>query len=144
MLSLNSTEAFVDGQQVFMDAAPTVINNRTLIPVRFVSESLGYNVEWNANNNSVYIYSPSFASEISDISYTTVSDSITFNINGNKIPEPKVSYAMQPLRFIADFYGTDFSCGDGKISVNSNGVKEIRWAKHDSYSRTPLQKSYLL
>lgn len=139
VLSLNSTEAFVDGQQVFMDAAPTVINNRTLIPVRFVSESLGYNVEWNANNNSVYIYSPSFASAISDISYTTVSDSITFNINGNKIPEPKVSYAMQPLRFIADFYGTDFSCGDGKISVNSNGVKEIRWAKHDSYSRIVIE-----
>ena len=29
-----------------MDVAPVVINDRTLVPVRFISEALGAEVEW--------------------------------------------------------------------------------------------------
>ena len=46
----------VDGKVVdFPDQEPTIVNNRTLVPVRFIAESLGYDVEWNPTDNSAVI-----------------------------------------------------------------------------------------
>ena len=47
----------VNGKQVnFPDAKPYMdVNNRVLIPVRFVSEELGAKVEWEAKNKVVTI-----------------------------------------------------------------------------------------
>lgn len=37
---------FIDGRQLFVDVAPVVENNRTLVPVRAFLERLGHSVEW--------------------------------------------------------------------------------------------------
>lgn len=39
-----------------LDAAPFIYNNKTMVPVRFVSEALGATVEWNDEFRSVLIY----------------------------------------------------------------------------------------
>lgn len=36
----------VNGQKKALDTPPTIINGRTMIPVRFISEELGYTVKW--------------------------------------------------------------------------------------------------
>ncbi len=36
---------------------PIIINGRTMVPVRFVSEELDYNVKWDGTNKNVYIHS---------------------------------------------------------------------------------------
>ena len=38
-----------------IDTAPIIYNNRTLVPVRVISESLGYAVEWNSEEQTVII-----------------------------------------------------------------------------------------
>ncbi len=43
---LNETRIIVNGKEMYMDVKPTLINNRLLVPVRFVSEILGFDVEW--------------------------------------------------------------------------------------------------
>mgnify|MGYP003319218900 CR=1 FL=1 len=46
----------VNGNEVdFPDQYPVIRNNRTLVPVRFVAEALGYDVDWNAEERSVLI-----------------------------------------------------------------------------------------
>ena len=46
----------VNGNTVsFPDQPPVVQNERTLVPVRFVAEALGYDVTWNQADNSVVI-----------------------------------------------------------------------------------------
>jgi len=45
-LKAGSNVAIVDGQSVKLSVAPTIINKRTLVPLRFLSESLGCKVEW--------------------------------------------------------------------------------------------------
>ena len=46
----------VNGKMVsFPDQPPVVQNERTLVPVRFVAEALGYDVTWNQADNSVVI-----------------------------------------------------------------------------------------
>ena len=37
------------------DTAPVIHNDRTMIPVRVISEALGYNVLWDANESAVII-----------------------------------------------------------------------------------------
>ncbi len=38
-----------------LDSPPVIVNSRTLVPAKAISESLGYKVDWNGNTRSVYI-----------------------------------------------------------------------------------------
>ena len=44
-----------DGLKATMDVAPFLQNDRTFVPVRFVSEALGFDVEWDEKNETVTI-----------------------------------------------------------------------------------------
>jgi hypothetical protein len=54
-LQIGSTTASTNGTQVTLDAAPQIEGGRTLVPVRFVSEALGAQVNWDAANRRVNI-----------------------------------------------------------------------------------------
>jgi len=54
-LTLNSNAAIVNGNNVALDVAAQAIGGRTLVPLRFVSESLGARVAWDAASNTVAI-----------------------------------------------------------------------------------------
>lgn len=55
ILKLNCTTALVNGEEKELDAAPFVVNNRTMVPVRFIAESLGETVEWDQKTRTVII-----------------------------------------------------------------------------------------
>ncbi len=55
--TIGSTKMYVDGDTKIMDVAPMIINNRTLVPARFVAEAFGCEVDWDGENNIVRIYS---------------------------------------------------------------------------------------
>ncbi|MCL2619803.1 MAG: N-acetylmuramoyl-L-alanine amidase family protein [Defluviitaleaceae bacterium] len=38
-----------------MDVAPQIINNRTMVPVSFVAEAIGFDVDWNNETSTVYL-----------------------------------------------------------------------------------------
>ncbi|MFE3576913.1 copper amine oxidase N-terminal domain-containing protein [Lysinibacillus sp. NPDC059133] len=54
-LTINSKTALVDGQQVPMVVAPFMYKDRTYMPLRFVSENFGGNVNWNPTTQTVDI-----------------------------------------------------------------------------------------
>jgi len=37
-----------------LDVAPEILNGRTMVPLRFVVETLGYKVEWLGNTVRLY------------------------------------------------------------------------------------------
>ena len=45
----------IDGEQITFDVPPQLINNRTMVPLRAFSETLGYNVSWDDLTNGVII-----------------------------------------------------------------------------------------
>ena len=45
----------IDGRNIDVSVAPMIKNNRTLVPVRIISEELGAKVKWNNADRSVYI-----------------------------------------------------------------------------------------
>ncbi|MBE7045976.1 MAG: hypothetical protein E7396_01025 [Ruminococcaceae bacterium] len=56
-LKLGSDEVAIDGVSQKIDVPAQIINSRTMVPVRFISEALGEKVEWDGNTKTVYITS---------------------------------------------------------------------------------------
>lgn len=56
-LAANPIKLVVNGQEIQCDVPPQNINGRVLVPARFVAESLGASVTWDAANNAVVITS---------------------------------------------------------------------------------------
>lgn len=54
-LTIDSNLAEVNSQSVELDTTPVIVNERTLLPLRFVSENLGAEVVWNAENRQITI-----------------------------------------------------------------------------------------
>ncbi|MBR3942038.1 MAG: hypothetical protein IKJ55_01665, partial [Clostridia bacterium] len=55
MLPIGDSMARIDNEGKFMDQPAIVVNDRTLVPLRFVSEALGANVEWIDETQTVVI-----------------------------------------------------------------------------------------
>lgn len=54
-LTINSDYAYINGKQVKLTQKAQIIDGRTMVPLRFVSESLGATVNWDGTTNSIFI-----------------------------------------------------------------------------------------
>ena len=57
-LVLGSNIAIVNNKKVVLDVPPEIKNGRTFVPIRFVSENLGAQVEWEASTQTITIKYP--------------------------------------------------------------------------------------
>ena len=57
VLKMNSSEAWVNGETKYLNMPAKLINDKVMIPLRFIGESLGYTVKWVQESSSVYILS---------------------------------------------------------------------------------------
>jgi Copper amine oxidase N-terminal domain. len=51
----NPIKLIVNGQEIKPDVPPQIINGRTMVPVKWVAEALGADVEWDDKNRAVII-----------------------------------------------------------------------------------------
>lgn len=58
VMSVDLKTAYVDGKPKKLDMPPTMQSNSVLIPLRFLSESVGIEVFWDNSTKSVFLYSP--------------------------------------------------------------------------------------
>lgn len=56
----NNRTVYVNGQPVTLDVPSKLVNGRTLVPLRFVSETIGADVEWDATTSTVNISDTSY------------------------------------------------------------------------------------
>lgn len=54
-LALGSNTLYRNGQPVYLDVPGQIINDRTMVPVRAVSESFGANVVWDNDTRTVFV-----------------------------------------------------------------------------------------
>ena len=145
VFTIGDKSAILNGKTVTLDAAPMILHDRTMVPIRFVSENLGYDVDWHDATKSVFITSPQPEEEyVSDVlSVDTVDKRYSTNvvIKLSEGVEPKVSTLGEPFRIILDFYNTSLSTKDGKLSLGNIHINEVRWAMHEDYSRIVIEAS---
>ena len=63
--TINSKNVYINGETKTLDVPPMVIDDRTLVPVRFVAEAFGANVDWNESTQTVIIGTKQSQPEIS-------------------------------------------------------------------------------
>ncbi len=77
VLVVNDTKALINGKVVEMDVPGKNINNKVMIPIRFVSEAMGMNVQWDSTNRRVWINEPVNNSTVQTPSVQNVITSVT-------------------------------------------------------------------
>ncbi len=55
IFKIGEKTAKANGKEIFLEAAPEIINNRTLVPVRAVSDVFGYDISWDGEKRVVRI-----------------------------------------------------------------------------------------
>lgn len=117
-LVLGERVTTVDGMSHILDAAPFVKPgvNRTLVPVRFLSEMLGARVQWQAETQQIIIVHGD-----NEIVLTIGSDKVL--VNGNTIildcPAELLSSgrAFVPLRFVSEALGSEVHWDDAAKTI---------------------------
>ena len=57
-LTIDSKEVIVNGETITLDVPAQIIDNSTMVPIRFVSEALGANIAWDGETRTVTIDKP--------------------------------------------------------------------------------------
>lgn len=94
---------YLNGTELYFDSAPTIKNQKTMVPMRKIFESLGSSVEWNGSTKTV-----TASSNNKNISLTIGSD-IAY-VNGSKIQLEAAPFIQDdrtfvPLRFVSENLG---------------------------------------
>lgn len=101
-------KVFLNGNEVyFHNAKPTVVDRRTLIPLRGVFEKMGYNIEWNGENKS-----STLSNNVQSIVVKNGYSSMLVNGQSVKLDVPaKIidDHFMIPIRAVAESTGANVS-----------------------------------
>lgn len=54
-LVIDNVTAYLNGTAQTLDIAPTIINGRTMLPIRFIAESFKFNVDWTQETQTITI-----------------------------------------------------------------------------------------
>lgn len=55
ILEVDNNTAYLNESKRELDVAPTVINDRTMLPIRFIANGFGFDVDWNDDTQTVTI-----------------------------------------------------------------------------------------
>lgn len=55
VLNIGEKQALIGDNSIMLDTSADIVNNRTLVPLRFIGECLGAEVQWNGEKGEIYI-----------------------------------------------------------------------------------------
>ncbi|WP_017756672.1 NHL domain-containing protein [Calidifontibacillus oryziterrae] len=87
----------------FDDAKPKMVNSRTLIPLRAVTETFGYEVDWNAETKGITIINGE-QTVVLTVGDKNVKGTNTFTMDVAPEVEATTNRTYVPLRFIAEAF----------------------------------------
>jgi hypothetical protein len=61
---INQSVAYINDEEYQLEAAPIILNNRSMVPIRFIAENLDCVVEWDSYTSSVLITKELESSEV--------------------------------------------------------------------------------
>ena len=56
LMTLDKTTIIVDDEEMEIDVAPTTINGRTMVPIRFVAENIGCLIQWTIDEEIIIVF----------------------------------------------------------------------------------------
>ncbi len=147
-LKIGSSEAYIDadkaeipGSVTPMLIAPAGKDAKTMVPVRFVSESLGMLVEFDGENGIIKINDPSFGNKAVINNYKcTMFDELTATME--IYSDTPISEISTPVLTDANVLYFDVPNAQYTIEnsneINIGAIKYLRLGQHDGFTRIAL------
>lgn len=89
-LVIDSVTAYLNGNASELDTAPAIINDRTMLPIRFIAESFGFDVDWNGETRIITITVPKAESKSTAATQTETADAPVVYMTSEISPESLV------------------------------------------------------
>ncbi|WP_123043171.1 N-acetylmuramoyl-L-alanine amidase family protein [Cohnella candidum] len=161
LLRLGSAKAVIAGKTLAMPSKPLIVNNRSLLPLRFIAEQFGLQVSWDAKKNAVLLVKAPAAPVV--VEPAPVPVETEKNVIQSVLPSSDSSfilaydgdvsyssfYLQNPDRIVIDMPNAAFANGfngsvnaddpatfSGTIPVNGPLVKQIRYSLYDEKTST--------
>lgn len=151
-LKIDNNNVLVNGENKLLAVPAKIINDKTMIPIRFVSEQLGFKVNWSEadriidiSQNLVDASATNADANITDISFADSNQvsKTTSGANGTKIVQvdikgdkPLGQYTTMTLtgpdRLVVDIENSVLAVTNKTISVGQYGIDKIRSAQYTS------------
>jgi len=116
-LSINNERVYFNNNTGY----PIIYNNRTLLPIIFVAENLGYNVTWDDRHKIAYLTS---LDGYTEVKLAPDSDYIFVNNKGFKIDTKTLIFNGRihvPVRFLAETLDYEVQWDSETQRINING-----------------------
>lgn len=133
-VTIGQSEAFVNGNKIYLNVTPQIIGESTYVPLRFVGECLGAEVKWDGTTRTVTILNKTKeelnTSVLSDTQKYEMKTTFSFVNNGDKVSanfnilvgaissspyQQDISFDIQPSPI--EIYDDDFGNKHAKIKV---------------------------
>lgn len=115
ILTIGSQKISVFGREIQNDVAPKIVNDRTMLPIRIVAESLGGTVTWNGELQRVTIQKGA------DVILITIGADTAY-VNGTAVKLDAAAFVENgrtylPLRFISETLGAQVAWNEAEKTV---------------------------
>lgn len=100
ILTINQTQAMIDGMPVSMDVPGKIINNKVMIPIRFVSEAMGLTVKWDEKNREVWVSETANSTPDTGTSESITGQTFIGGINKNSLTIPSEKHDMTTVNSV--------------------------------------------
>ncbi|AQS60494.1 stalk domain-containing protein [Desulforamulus ferrireducens] len=138
IMQIGNQTANLNGTPVTLDVPPQIINGRTLVPLRFFSESFNCTVTWQQNTNEIVLLSPSKLEVIGFYALGDQKTSSWTNLFGTPFPEATRGNTDLVKTLALGWYSLD---QEGNLLTKST----TGWQRPDSYEEVlAVAKDYQL
>lgn len=161
VFTVDSKTGYENGKEFTMDVPATIVNDRTMLPVRALADALHLNIKWDDPNRIVSIQSGDTvvkdepkapesgqitAGTLTGIQTPSAKDADqTFTIQADAPIERYEKTFVDDQKIVLDFYGAKSSLPGEITKTNSDIVTGIRTATHenngDSFTRVVFDLS---
>ncbi|HHX61180.1 MAG TPA: AMIN domain-containing protein [Epulopiscium sp.] len=138
VLEVDNSDAWVEGQSKKLDVPPKLINGKLMLPLRFIGETLGYAVDWNASTSYISINQimstpevkpptiqvPELITKVEEVRVQNQDDGISLYTIYLEKPLDSYSHFTQEGKIVVDIDSAK-NLLDGKITLPDNPYVQI-------------------
>lgn len=143
----NDVTIKVNGEEIHPEMAPVIVEERTLVPLRAVSEALGCDVSWDGDTKGITLC------DGDNLYFTWIDKDHAFKTDATSLEDTTVmdvppvimnDYTMVPLRAISEMFGAtvnwDGSTSTVTIDYTKKNVEEGLAKKFETYEKVFTEK----
>ena len=132
-LWINNKDAKVDGKTITTDVPAKIINSKTMVPARFISEQGGLNVKWDGETQTVDIMLPKAV--VTSVEYTKINDINCIVVTANSAISGYKYFMLnesEPYRLILDVKNSVFKFDTSSENIDDEFISTIRYGVQEN------------